>query len=243
MYREGLMWRSRRDCGRLSHRSGASSSFYGSRSRQCTTVCGSYCRIGANGSDPVRRGGTGHEKSRKRPGMERSMSCHARESPEPLADGGIEDTATLPYRGGFGGRLAAYRRQRPLPTAGSGSTVPQCLTLGNITISLIAARRSRRDGARAENNFKEDCEDLRRRRPQGRLQEARGGLSPSGIPHHVADSVLHAFYSYTHRMWGSIGSRGSAADRSRRGGSLSQSLGVTSTYTGTLRKRCATLSR
>ncbi len=116
------------------------------------------------------------------------------------------------------------------------------LTLGPGTISLVAAKRSRRDGACAENNCKEDCEDLRHRRPQGRLQVASEGFSPSGFPPSRSGHCPICIYSHTHCRWGLIGGRGSTADRGRRGGSLSQSLGGTSTYTGTMRRRCATLS-
>ncbi len=144
--------------------------------------------------------------------------------------------------GGLGTREAAHRRHRPLPTAGPGSQFPS-LTMGAGTISLVAARRSRRDGVGVENNCKEDCEDLRRRRTQGRLQGARGGFSPSGFP------PSRSGHCPTHAVTviptaGGVASAAEAAPRiEAAGGSLSQSLGGTSTYTGILRIRCATLSQ
>ena len=83
---------------------GAFPRFYGSGSRPYSARYGSYDRIGATCTDPVRRGGTGHDTSSKRQCMERRRSCHAREIPLPLAEGGIEVVAALPYRGGLGTR-------------------------------------------------------------------------------------------------------------------------------------------
>lgn len=55
--------------------------------------------------------------------------------------------------------------------------------------------------------------------PQGRLRGVRRGFSPSGFPLHVVDfGPPHHPSIHTHRRWGSIGSRGVAADRDRRGG-------------------------
>jgi len=79
-----------RGCGGPHRHIGAFMRFYGSKSRQCSARYGSYDRIGATDTDPVRRGGIGQESSGKRQGMERRRSCHARESPLPLAEGGVE---------------------------------------------------------------------------------------------------------------------------------------------------------
>ncbi len=54
--------------------------------------------------------------------------------------------------------------------------------------------------------------------PQGRLQDAE-----EGFPHRFPSSrrglrSFTPFFTHTHRKWGSIGSRGVAADRDRRRG-------------------------
>ncbi len=51
---------------------------------------GSYDRIGATGTAPIRQGGIGQGSSSKRSGTERRRSYHERESPLPLAEGGIK---------------------------------------------------------------------------------------------------------------------------------------------------------
>ncbi len=51
---------------------------------------GSYDRIGATYTDPVQRGGIEQGSSGKHSGTERRRRCHARESPLPLAEGGIK---------------------------------------------------------------------------------------------------------------------------------------------------------
>ncbi len=158
--------------------------------------------------------------------MERARSCHARESPVPPTGGGIETSAALPYRGGSGDMRGGASSPSTPTDRRTRLDSSLSLTLGPGTISLVAAKRRRRDGAGAENNCKEDCEDLRHRRPQGRLQVAREGFSPSGFPPSRSGHCPTCIYSHTHRRWGRIGGRGSAADRGRRGDSLSQSLWV-----------------
>jgi len=77
-------------------------------------------------------------------------------------------------------------------------------------------------GAGAENILTGDRDDLRQRRPHGRLRGARGVFFPSGFPFHVGDFC--PIHSHIHRMWGSIGGRGTTAVRGRRGVPASRSL-------------------
>jgi len=59
--------------------------------------------------------------------------------------------------------------------------------------------------------------------PQGRQRDTRRGFSPSGFPLQVADfGPPHHPSIYIHRRWGSIGSRGIAADRDRQEGAIAK---------------------
>ena len=61
------------------------------------------------------------------------------------------------------------------------------MTLGTGTISLVAARRSRRDGACAENTLQGKIVTIfAANNPRDECEELEGGF-PSGFPHHVVD--------------------------------------------------------
>jgi hypothetical protein len=55
--------------------------------------------------------------------------------------------------------------------------------------------------------------------PQGRLGGARGGFSLRFLPSRRRPRTFTSLSSHAHRMWGSIGGRGTAAHRGRMGGS------------------------
>ena len=130
---------------------------------------GSYARIGATSSDPVRRGGTGQDTLGKRSGMERRRGCHIRESLLPLAEGGIEAVAALPYRGGSGDKKRPAEHARPPPTAETGPPAHKDRPWAPERYAWL-----RRGGAAGMEHARkitarEDCDDLRHQQPHGRL--------------------------------------------------------------------------
>ena len=56
---------------------------------------------------------------------------------------------------------------------------------------------------------------------QGRLRNVEEGFLQRFLPSCRGPRSFTPFYKHTHRRWGSIGSRGAAADRDRRGGGRS----------------------
>ena len=82
--------------------------------------------------------------------------------------------------------------------------------------------------------------------PQGRLPGAGEGFSLRFPSSSIGTYFLNTFYNHTHRMWGSIESRGTTADRGRRkGGGRTGSQGskwvVRVRVQATLRTRCDVL--
>ncbi len=115
------MWRSRRDCGSQPHRSGAFQVSAAVDRGTVTTVYGSYGRIGADGSDPVQRGGTtGQEIQDNVQAWSVAGAAMQGRAPclWPMAASRIRRLSRT--EGVMGTGEAAHRRHRPLPTAGLG---------------------------------------------------------------------------------------------------------------------------
>ncbi len=70
--------------------------------------------------------------------------------------------------------------------------------------------------------------------PQGRLQTAEEGFPQRFPSSRRGPRSFTPFCTHTHRMWGSIGSHGVAADRDRRGGCRPGSYGVNRGDTSTI---------
>ncbi len=149
-----------------------------------TTVYGSYCRIGAKWlrPGPAGRHRAGQVKKTSRHGAEQELPCKGVPrasgrwrhrgfggSPVPRGVWGQGPHASNAARDPYRPPDQAPQSSKPDPghrndTSGCGEEKPK--------------GRSRR----GDYTAREDCDDLRRRRPQGRLQGARGGFSPSGFP-------------------------------------------------------------
>jgi len=140
----------------------------------------------------------------------------------------------LPYRGGSGGRRLRASRRTTTPT---DSRIMAKHSYGFLTLGPGAISQGRVDEEPKETGqLKIAARGRSSRRalqgrivsifaaltPHGRLRNARGGSSLRFFPSRRGPRSYTSFYSHIHNKWGSIGSRGTTADRGRRGGSQSR---------------------
>jgi hypothetical protein len=139
----------------------------------------------------------------------------------PVPDYGAGDSTELLCSGGPWGRAAPFRSRRsegdtPRPRRRSSRAIFR-LTLGWLTKDSMPAT------TRDPMSFRSGCKGRSRRsslptHPKGDC-ETRRRVFPSGFHHHVEDyGPSHNFFNNSHRMWRSIGNRGTTADRDRRWG-------------------------
>ncbi len=126
-----------------------------------------------------------------------------------------------PYRGGLGTReCERHAAQRPPPTTESWLYIYLILTMGPGVISQAGrGDEEPKVTEQARRNLQRpDRGDFGAVRPKGGCEELEGGFHLRFPSSRRGLRSFTYLYNHTHRKWGTIGSRGTTADRGRRGG-------------------------
>jgi hypothetical protein len=145
-----------------------------------------------------------------------------------------------PYRGGYGDVMGQAECRQPKPTD-SRIMAPKLRILYPGTRS--GKSRSGRGEAEGDGVIRERCKGTEQperlqckialisaaEEPHGRLKSAEGFLSQRFPPSCRGLRSFTSLCRHTHRRWGSIGNRGTTADRDRRGGAVVRDYTVLTT--------------